>query len=69
MHITEDRHSDITLNTVNKIINEWEYYKDFIVDLLIVNSAEVYKNLLSRNGEYEGMAELTCINRLFSISG
>ena len=59
MHITEDRHSDITLNTVNKIINEWEYYKDFIVDLLIVNSAEVYKNLLSRNGEYDGNIKLS----------
>ena len=45
----EDIHSKIRLNTVNKIINDLEYYKNFIVDM--INSAENYKNLVSRDGE------------------
>ena len=51
---TEDRHSEIRLSTVDKIINEWEYYKDFIVDLSMISSADDFKNLLSSNGEYGG---------------
>ena len=39
MYDTEDKHSDIRLSTVNKIINEWEC-KDFSIDLSMVNSAE-----------------------------
>ena len=34
---TKNRHSEVRLCTVNKIIKEWEHYKDFIVDLSIVN--------------------------------
>ena len=45
---TEDRHSRIRLSTVNIIINKWEYCKDFTMDLSTVNSAEDYKNFLSR---------------------
>ena len=37
---TEDMHSETILSTVNKIINVWEYFKDFIVDLSIVYNAE-----------------------------
>ena len=51
----------IRLSTVNKFINEWEIYKDFIVDLLMVNCAEDYKNLLHRHWEINGHVELACI--------
>ena len=40
MQNTEDRHSEIRLSTVNKIINEWEYYKGFILNLSMVNRAK-----------------------------
>ena len=65
MHDTEDKHSEIRLNSVNKIIYEWKHYKDFIVGLSIVNSAESYKNLLSRDGKYGKSVELTFMSRLF----
>ena len=54
MYSTEDRHYEIRISTDNKIINEWEDYKEFIVDLLMVNSTKDNKNLLFRNIEYGG---------------
>ena len=33
MYKPENRHSEIRLSVVKKIIIEWEYSKDFIVDL------------------------------------
>ena len=48
----EDRHSGLGLSTVNKIIKEWECYKDFIVNLSMANKAEDYKNLLFTDGEF-----------------
>ena len=42
----DDGYSEVRFSAVYKIINEWEYYKDFIVDLSTVNSAEDCKNLL-----------------------
>ena len=62
---TEDGHFEMKLSTVNKIINEWEHYKDFIVYLSMVNSPEDYKNLLSRDKKYGWCIELTCVSRLF----
>ena len=66
MYNTEDRHSKIKFITANKIINECEYYKDFIMHASMVNSAEDYKSLLSRNGEYVRSVVLTHISRLSS---
>ena len=66
MYNTEFRHFEIRLTTLNKMINEWEHYKDFIVHLSMINTAEDYKNVLSRDGECTGRVELTCIWRLFS---
>ena len=54
------------LNTVNKIIIEWEYYKDLIMDLSMVISTEDYKKILSRDGECGGSVELPCISRFIS---
>ena len=42
-----------------------EYYKDFIVDLSVVNRAKSFKNFLAKDGEYDGRVELICISRLF----
>ena len=66
MFNTGDRHSEITLSTANKPINEWEQYKKFIVNLTMFNSTVDYTNLLSRDGEYGRYVELTYISRLFS---
>ena len=59
----EDRHSEKRWRTVNKITNEWEHYKNFIVNLSIVISSEDYKNSLS-DREYGGSVELTYISCL-----
>ena len=40
MYNTEDKHSKIRLSTVNKIINEGNYYKDFNAGVSMVNNAE-----------------------------
>ena len=59
MYNIKDWRSEIKLNTANKIVNEWEYFKDFIKDLSVVNRAEEHKNLLSRDEKYGGNVELT----------
>ena len=63
----EGRYSEIRLITVKKTINEWKYYKDFIVDLSMVNSAEVYKKLLFRDWKYGESVELACNSRLLLV--
>ena len=40
------------------------YYKDFIADASVVNRAEDYKNLLSRNEEYGGSVVIDIYQRL-----
>ena len=45
MSNTEDRHYEKRLSNINRIISELEYYKDFIVDLSMFNSAEEYKKV------------------------
>ena len=50
------------------MFSEWEYYKDFTVDLSMVNNAEEYKDLLSRDGGNNGSVILTFGSYLFSIS-
>ena len=41
MYNSKDRHSEIRLRSVNKIINEWKYYKDIFEDRLsMIHSAE-----------------------------
>ena len=52
MYNIKDRYSEIRISTVNKIVNEWKYYEDFIVDLSMTVSSEDYKNLPSRDGKY-----------------
>ena len=47
MYDAEDKHSEIRWISVNKIINEWEYHKDFIMDLLKVNNVEDHNFLFS----------------------
>ena len=68
MHNTENRHSEIRIRLVNKIISELEYYRDLLwIYQWFIRRAEDYKNSLSRDGEYGGSVELICISRLFSI--
>ena len=63
---TDDKHYEITLNTVNNVSKSEIIIKNFIVDLSMANIDEDYKNLLSRNGKHGGSMKLTCISRLFS---
>ena len=62
---TEYRHSEIRLNTVNKIINEWKYYKDLILYLSKVDSAVHYKYSFSRDREYGISIKFSYISHLF----
>ena len=66
MYNIEGRHSEIRFSTANIINNEQVYYKDFVVDLSMVNSIENYKNILFRDGEYDGKVKLICNSHLFS---
>ena len=43
MHTTKDKHSEIILWTINKIINDWDHYKGFILDLSVVNGPKITK--------------------------
>ena len=52
MYNTENRQSKIRLSTVRETISEWEYYKKFIMDLSMDDTAEDYKYFLSREGDY-----------------
>ena len=58
MYNTEDRHSDLRFNTLNKIFNERKYYKDFMMDLRNVNSAEDYKSLFFRDRKCCGILKM-----------
>ena len=66
LHDSGERHSQIRLSIVNKIINEWEYYEDFIMELSKTNSSDDYKNVLSRGKEYSESFRLKCISLLYS---
>ena len=67
MYNSEDEHFETRLSTVRKIIYEWEHSTNSIVYLWMVNSTEVYKNLLSWGEEYGRSVESTFISCLFSI--
>ena len=58
---TKDRPSELRLSIAYNNFEQWEYYKDFMVDLLMVNSADDYKNLFTRDWEYGRSVELTAI--------
>ena len=53
------------MSTIYKIISEWKYFKDFIMNLSVVINTENYKNAFARDREYDGVVELTCMHKLF----
>ena len=65
MYNTEDRYFEIVLSTVNKIFNELEYCKDFILYLSVVNSAEGYTKIYSPEIGNMVEDELTFSNYMF----
>ena len=60
--ILKGKMSKISLRTDNKITSEGEHCKDFVVNRCVID----YENFLSRDEEYDGSVEFTCITRLFS---
>ena len=68
MYNIEDGHSEVRINTLNKINNEWEYYTYFIVHLSTLNIAEDYWNSLSWDEEDGGDLEFTYISRCSECS-
>ncbi|CAH2035570.1 unnamed protein product, partial [Iphiclides podalirius] len=69
LYKTQERHREIRLNVVNRIVYEWSRYKDFIIGDRSYGSkiscASDYKNLMSRDGEYAGHAELHCASEIY----
>lgn len=69
LYRSQERHREIRLNVVNRIVYEWNRYKHFIVGdrsyRTAINCASDYKNLMSRDGEYAGHAELHCASEIY----
>lgn len=67
---TQERHREIRIQVVDRIVDNWHRYKDFVVGDrsygLDIDSARDYKMLMSRQGEYAGHAELHCVSELFT---
>ncbi|CAH2210063.1 jg16785 [Pararge aegeria aegeria] len=66
---TQERHREIRLRVVDRVVNNWQRYKDFIIGDrsygLAIRDASDYRNLMSRDGEYAGHVELHCVSELY----
>lgn len=66
---TQERHREIRLRVVDRVVNNWHRYKDFIIGDrsygLNIRDQWDYRNLMSRDGEYAGHVELHCVGELY----
>lgn len=66
----QERHREIRLNVVNRVVSEWNRYKNFIIgdtsySLTIMSSSD-YQRLMSRDGQYGGHVEIHCASELYN---
>lgn len=65
----QDRHREIRLRVVERVVQNWHRYKDFIIGDrsygFHMHSASDYQALMSSDGEYAGHVELHCISELY----
>lgn len=66
---TQDRHREIRLSVVERIVEHWHRYKDFIIGDrsygFHMYTAHDYRRLMSTDGEYAGHVELHCVSELY----
>ena len=58
---TEDRYNEGRMRILNEIVHEWDFYKEFFLEL----SVNEYRDLMSRDRKYGTSIELTAIANLF----
>ncbi|OWR43712.1 VP80 protein [Danaus plexippus plexippus] len=65
---TQERHREIRIRVVERVVNNWQRYKDFIIGDrsygLSIRDPSDYRSLMSRDGEYAGHVELHCVSEL-----
>lgn len=70
IYSTQERHRDIRMRVVDRVVDNWCRYKDFIIGDrsygLYINTSNDYRHLMSRDGEYAGHVELHCVSEIFS---
>ncbi|VVC86332.1 unnamed protein product [Leptidea sinapis] len=66
---TQERHREIRLDAVNRVVDNWHRYKDFIIGDrsygFLIHSPSDYRSLMSRDGEYAGHVELHSVSELY----
>lgn len=66
---TQDHHREIRLRVVDRIVDHWNRYKDFIIGDrsygFNMYTANDYSRLMSTDGEYAGHVELHCVTELY----
>lgn len=66
---TQENHREIRLQVVERVVNNWHRYKDFIIGDrsygLEIRVASDYERLMARDGEYAGHVELHCVSELY----
>lgn len=66
---TQERHREIRLRVVDRVVDNWPRYKDFIIgdhSYGPLRSSNSYRNLMSRDGEYAGHVELHCVTEIYT---
>ncbi|XP_028178305.1 OTU domain-containing protein 1 [Ostrinia furnacalis] len=66
---TQERHREIRMRVVDRIVANWHWYKDFIIGDTSygwrMQSSSDYRRQMSRDGEYAGHVELHCVSEIF----
>lgn len=66
----QERHREIRMRVVDRVVENWYRYKDFIIGDSsygsYIRGASDYKRLMARDGEYAGHVELHCVSEIFT---
>ncbi|CAG4977678.1 unnamed protein product [Colias eurytheme] len=66
---TQEKHREIRLRVVDRVVDNWHRYKDFIIGDrsygCCIKDPKDYRNLMARDGEYAGHVELHCVSELY----
>lgn len=69
MYRTQEKHREVRLRCIEWVAQEWTRYKDFIIgdsSYGSVKTANEYKNMMSRDGEYAGHVELHSASEIYT---
>lgn len=65
---TQERHREIRLQAVSRVLSEWKRYKDFIIgdpSYGIVRQPGDYQRVMTRDGEFAGHVELHAVSEVY----